>query len=148
MWYILYQIIEGKLATEGIQQFSYQFYSEGNYQSNQFTSKSWAVVDVRDLYDGRNSIGNNNKNNNNNNTLQDYERKIDLAWEMMQKYGRVVICCVAGTSRSNAIAIGVLVKHFKMPFNEAWKLVHLKVPISDIHEVHVTSLKELLGVAG
>lgn len=136
----MYQIIEGKLATEGIQQFSYQFYSEGNYQSNQFTSNSWAVVDVRDLYDG-NSLGNNN-------TLQDYERKIDLAWEMMQKYGRVVICCVAGISRSNAIAIGVLVKYFKIPFDEAWKLVHLKVPISDIHEVHVTSLKELLGVAG
>ncbi len=146
----MYQIIEGKLATEGIQQFSYQFYSEGNYQSNQFTSNSWAVVDVRDLYDRRYySIGNNNKNNNNNNnTLQDYERKMDLAWEMMQKYGRVVICCVAGISRSNAIAIGVLVKYFKMPFDEAWKLVHLKVPISDIHEVHVTSLKELLSVAG
>ena len=146
MWYILYQIIEGKLATEGIQQFNYQFYSEGNYQSNQFTSKSWAVVDVRDLYDGRYSIGNNN--NNNNNTLQDYERKIDLAWDMMQKYGRAVICCVAGTSRSNAIAIGVLVKYFKMSFDEAWKLVHLKVPIADIHQDHVTSLKELLGVAG
>jgi hypothetical protein len=143
----LYQIIEGKLATEGIQQFSYQFYSEGNYQSNQFTSSSWAVVDVRDLYDGRYSIGNNYKNNNNN-TLQDYERKIDLAWEMMQKYRRVVICCVAGTSRSNAIAIGVLVKYFKMPFDEAWKLVHYKVPIADIHYVHVISLKELFGVAG
>lgn len=139
----MYQIIEGKLATEGIQQFSYQFYSEGNYQSNQFTSSSWAVVDVRDLYDGRYSIG----NNNNNNTLQDYERMIDLAWQMIQKYGRVVICCVAGTSRSNAIAIGVLVKYFKMPFDEAWKLVHDKVPIADIHDVHVTSLKELLGIA-
>ena len=138
----MYQIIEGKLATEGIQQFSYQFYSEGNYQPNQFTSSSWAVVDVRDLYNG-NSFGNNN-----NNILEDYERKIDLAWEMMQKYGRVVICCVAGTSRSNAIAIGVLVRYFKMPFDEAWKLVHYKVPIADIHEVHITSLKELLGVAG
>jgi hypothetical protein len=140
----LYQIIEGKLATEGIQQFSFQFYSEGSHQSNQLTSNSWAVVDVRDLYDGRNSIG----KNNNNNTLQDYERKIDLAWEMMQKYDRVVVCCVAGTSRSNAIALGVLVKYFKMSFDEAWKLVHLKVPISNIHQDHVTSLKELLGVAG
>ena len=101
----MYQIIEGKLATEGIQQFSYQFYNEGNYQPNQYTKSSWAVVDVRDLYDGNSDV-----DKNNNNTLQDYERKIDLAWEMMQKYGRVVICCVAGTSRSNAIAIGVLVK--------------------------------------
>jgi protein-tyrosine phosphatase len=142
----LYQIIEGNLATEGIQQFSYQFYSEGNYQPNQFTSSSWAVVDVRDLYDG-NSFEN-NSNNNNNNTLEDYERKIDLAWEMMQKYGKVVICCVAGISRSNAIAIGVLVKYFKMPFGKAWKLVHYKVPIAYIQQVHVTSLKELLGVAG
>ena len=66
----------------------------------------------------------------------------------MQKYGRVVICCVAGTSRINAIAISILVKYFKVPFDEAWKLVHLKIPISDIHEVHVTNLKELLGVAG
>jgi hypothetical protein len=69
--------------------------------------------DVRDLYDGRNSFGDHN-------TLEDYERKIDLAWDKMQKYGRVVICCVAGTSRSNAIALGVLVRYFKMPFDEAW----------------------------
>ena len=98
----MYQIIEDKLATKGIQQFSYQFYNEGNYQPNHCTNSSWAVVDVRDLYDGNSVV-----NKNNNNTLQDYERKIDLAWEMIQKYGRVVICCVAGTSRSNTIAIGV-----------------------------------------
>src|SRR3712207_8067886 len=47
-------------------------------------------------------------------------------------------------SRSNAIAIGVLIKYFKMSFEEAWKLVYSKVPIANIHEVHVRNLKKLL----
>ena len=32
---------------------------------------------------------------------------------------KVVICCRAGVSRSNAIALGVLVHHFKIDVNQA-----------------------------
>jgi len=42
---------------------------------------------IRDLYDDES------------NSLEDYDKKIDLAWELIQKHGRVVICCVAGISR-------------------------------------------------
>jgi hypothetical protein len=35
-----------------------------------------------------------------------------------------------------------------MSFDDAWKLVHHKVPIADIHEVYGTRLKELLGIDG
>jgi hypothetical protein len=137
----LYQIIEGKLATEGIQQFTFKYLQEGNYQPNTLTDTSWVVVDVRNLLDGRNVIPSSSDN-----ILEDYEKKIDLVWETMQKHDRVVVCCVAGMSRSNAIAIGVLVKYFKMSFEEAWKLVYSKVPIANIHEVHVRNLKKLLGL--
>jgi protein-tyrosine phosphatase len=79
----MFKIIENKLATEGIRKFSY----------HELKDDRWPVADVRDLYDyGSNSI-------------EDYDKKIDLAWELIQKHGRVVICCVAGISRSNAIAL-------------------------------------------
>jgi predicted protein tyrosine phosphatase len=47
------------------------------------------------------------------NPLEDYEEKIDLMWELIQKHGKAVMCCVAGISQSNALALGVLLKYFK-----------------------------------
>jgi predicted protein tyrosine phosphatase len=38
--------------------------------------------------------------------------------------------CVAGISRSNAIALSVLAKYFKMDFDEAWALITKQVPDS------------------
>jgi protein-tyrosine phosphatase len=136
------QIIEGKLATQGIQQFpSFSYLTEGNNrpQTNQQNEDSWPVVDVRDLYDALDIT-----THKNNNTLQDYEKKIDQAYDMIQRYGRVVICCVAGTSRSPAIAIGVLLKYYNMTLEEATNFVYQKVRISDINQMHIESLKELL----
>jgi predicted protein tyrosine phosphatase len=92
------------------------------------------VADVRDLYDD------------DSNSLEDYEKKIDLAWELMRRYGRVVICCVAGISCSNAIALGVLVKHFDMDFYDAWTLVEDRVPIANINPSHISKLKRLFNV--
>jgi len=94
----------------------------------------WPVADVRDLYDD------------DSNDLEDYEKKIDLAWELLQKNGRVVICCVAGISRSNAIALGVLVKYFAMDFYDAWELVKERVPRANINPNHISKLKKLFNV--
>jgi hypothetical protein len=76
----LFQIIEDKLATEGIQQYQYNFLSEGSHQSSTFNSESsWQVIDVRDLYDD------------DSNSLEDYDKKINLVWNAIQDYGKAVI---------------------------------------------------------
>jgi protein-tyrosine phosphatase len=130
----LFKIIENKLATEGIGTFSYYVLDEGSHQTVIVTDDSWLVVDVRDLYDD------------NSNSLEDYEKKIDLTWELIQKHGKAVICCVAGISRSNAIALGVLVKYFNMAFYEAHELIGNRVPIANINQSHISKLKTLLNV--
>jgi predicted protein tyrosine phosphatase len=66
--------------------------------------------------------------------------------ELIGKQGRVVICCVAGISRSNAIALGVLVKYFDMDFYDAWELVRQRVPRANINSSHISKLKKLFGV--
>ena len=47
-------------------------------------------------------------------------------------------------SRSNAIALGVLIKHFHMDFFDAWKLIEQKVPICNIDLLHIIVLKRYL----
>ena len=69
--------------------------------------------DTRDLYDDGSSA------------LQDYMKMIGKAYALMQQHDRVVICCVAGMSRSNAVALGVLVKYFKITgFASLFLLLH------------------------
>jgi protein-tyrosine phosphatase len=130
------KIIEGKLAVNGISAFDFNFLNEDTtHQTDQkIDNKSWAVADVRDLYDDGS------------NALQDYEKMIDKAYALMQQHDRVVICCVDGMSRSNAIALGVLVKYFKMDFDGAWDLIRRKVPDSDIKPGHILQLKKLFNI--
>lgn len=72
-----------------------------------------------------------------------YRRLVIEAIEMIKRYGKVVVCCSAGVSRSNSIAIGVLVKHFGFNFEEACILITKKVPIADISEFHLEKPKNL-----
>jgi protein-tyrosine phosphatase len=130
----LFKIIENKLATQGIHEFSCQELKDVDYDTGGITNITWPVADVRDLYDD------------DSNSMEDYEKKIDFAWELMQKHGRVVICCVAGISRSNAIAVGVLVKHGGMDFYDALELVKDRVPIANINPSHISKLKRLFNV--
>jgi protein-tyrosine phosphatase len=74
------------------------------------------------------------------------KKKIDLTLELIQKHGKAVICCVAGISSSNAIALGVLVKYFNMAFYEAHELIGKRVPIANINQSHISKLKTLLNV--
>ena len=114
---MLLKILDNRLATAGISQFSYKILNEGLHQTNKYENaiNSWQVLDMRDLFDD------------DSNSLKDYQEKIDLAWDMIQKHGKVVICCVAGISRNNAITLGVLVKYFDIDFYEAWEFVKSKV---------------------
>ena len=133
---MLFKILDNRLATAGISQFSYKVLNEGLHQTNKYENAidSWQILDVRDLFDD------------DSNSLKDYKEKIDLAWDLIQKHGKVVICCVAGISRSNAVALGVLVKYFNMDFYEAWELVKSKVPIANIDPAHIEKLKQLFNV--
>jgi len=124
-------ILDDILATDGIE-YNYRYLLEGNYQSDQKTPDSWTVVDVRRLLD------------NDSNNLEDYQKYIDLSFKAIKEHGKVVICCSYGISRSNAIALGVLVKYYGMNFSEALQLIKHKVKKADIKEIHIVKLKELL----
>jgi hypothetical protein len=75
------KVIEGKLAVNGISAFDFDFLNENTtHQINQkIGDKSWAVVDVRDLYDDGSSA------------LQDYMKMIYKAYALMQQHDRVVL---------------------------------------------------------
>ena len=50
--------------------------------------------------------------------LSEYKSNIIKAAIYLENGDKAVICCCHGRSRSNAIAVGVLVYHFKMNFDE------------------------------
>jgi hypothetical protein len=78
------------------------------------------IIDVRML------------NDHEGNSDWDYKVNIARVTSYLECNVPVVICCSAGQSRSNAIALGVLVQHFKMGFYDAWELVKKKVPICNL----------------
>src|ERR1700739_707467 len=59
---------------------------------------------------------------------------------------KVVVCCSHGMNRSNAIALGVLVQHFRMDFFEALELIKSKVPICTIISANIVALTKLFNV--
>jgi hypothetical protein len=72
-----------------------------------------------------------------------YRRLVVEGIEMIKQHGNVVVCCSAGMSRSNAIALGILKKHFSMSFEQAHSLVKKQVPIADISPCHLEQIKML-----
>lgn len=91
------------------------------------------IIDVRMLDD----LGN---------RQEDYELNILRVTSELFEGNKVVICCDTGQSRSNAIALGVLVKYFKMNFYDAWELIKKEVPISSIDPTHIETLKRMFNV--
>jgi protein-tyrosine phosphatase len=89
------------------------------------------IIDVRTLKDG-------------DNVPSEYLLNIFRVTSYLELREKVVICCRVGASRSNAIAVGVLVRYFKMDFYKAMELVISKVPICNILQPHVTALQKLL----
>ncbi|HET7147141.1 MAG TPA: hypothetical protein VFI73_01465 [Candidatus Nitrosopolaris sp.] len=95
------------------------------------------IIDVRVLLNGE---------DNNDNNLSEYILNIVRVTSYLEIGEKVVICSCAGVSRSNAIALGVLVRYFKMDFYMAMDLVTSKVPICNILHFHITALKKMLKV--
>jgi len=79
------------------------------------------IIDVRTLIEG-------------DNIPSDYLLNIVRVTSYLELGEKVVICCRVGASRSNAIAVGVLVRYFKMDFYKAMEVVVSKVPICNILE--------------
>lgn len=98
-------------------------------------SDEWEVVDVRMLQEMDED-----------NPLQMYVSLILGVSEYLLHGKNVCIQCSGGVSRSNAIAVGVLIDHFNMDFYDALALVEDKVPICQIEDNHIRALKLLYGV--
>lgn len=77
------------------------------------------------------------------NPLSKYKRLVDEACRLLKEHGRLVLCCSAGVSRSNAIAIGVLVRYYGISFEGACELVKSKVPIASPLPCHLKQIKLL-----
>ena len=88
------------------------------------------IIDVRTLIDGYN-------------IPSDYLLNIVRVTSYLELGEKVVICCRVGASRSNAIAVGALVRYFKMDFYKAMEVVISKVPICNILEPHIIALQKL-----
>lgn len=93
----------------------------------------FVILDCRDLLDEANEH-------------QAYIDKIHEAEELLKKHEKIVVCCGAGASRSPAIAIAILTKYCSMTFQQAYDLVHEKVPIAEIEPCHLNSLKRIFNV--
>jgi len=95
--------------------------------------ENFRIVDVRTLVDGENP-------------LFEYELNIIRVVSYLELGEKAVICCRAGVSRSNAIALGVLAYYFKIDFKGALELITSKVPICNILLPHISALCKLLNV--
>lgn len=124
-------IFTNKLATHNLDDEGWD-YLEDVYSGPDFIL-DWPVVDCRMMEDGPG------------NPLAIYQYKIDEAIRKLDKYGKVLIGCHAGISRSNAIAAGVLMKKYKYEYQDALDLVHEKVKIDLIEPAHLSNLRKLQG---
>ena len=118
-----YIISKDSVSEEEILTFSETTDEEGN---------KWLIIDARILSDYKV------------NDIQGYLALIDTCSLALNQNHRVIVCCGARISRS--IALGVLVKHFKMDFYDAWELIKEKVPISNIDPLHIVALKKIFNV--
>jgi protein-tyrosine phosphatase len=129
------EIIPDVLATWGAGDEGWD-YMEDRYtliqeKELEVSGAKWPVVDCRDMEDGPG------------NPLWMYEKKIDAACYKIEQYGKVIVCCLAGVSRSNSIAAGVLMKKYKMDYIDAIGEVRDKIPYADMDQAHLNALKKL-----
>ena len=121
-------IVDGLLATMGLWPYSLQNRAVSN--ANVFgPGKQVAFIDVRSLLDG---CGN---------PPEMYDNLIDDAIVHLKAGRSVVICCALGRSRSNAIAIGVLVRYFGKSYVQAQQLIFDRVPGAKIHPCHLDAVQ-------
>lgn len=133
----MYGIIPDKLATHGIgDNYLVQPANEARHEEPLFfrDNKAWHILDARILSDEGDS------------DEYIYRYLIDYGKRIIDEYGNVVVCCGAGQSRSNAIALGILIQAFNYNFYDAYELIREKVPIQQIMPEHIAKLKEIFNV--
>lgn len=97
-------------------------------------NKEYSVVDVRDLVDREG------------NPAQAILEKINAVIDLLKQNHKVVICCDYGISRSNAIAIGAIVKCFNYDFDEAVKFVIERTEETTIRIDLLNSVRQALEI--
>ena len=134
----MYRVLEG-LASNAIGEIEHPLPKEKLQTGeeirikNGFINERWKIVDCRDLRDDIR------------NPLNEYSNKINQVREFRTDDYRVMVCCGAGQSRSNAIILGYLVD-FGLNFYDSLELIKDKVPICKIGECHLDAIKEIYGV--
>lgn len=106
----------------------------GTAQKSEVKENNYKIVDVRDMVDKKG------------NSKQLILEKINTAIQLIKEKNRVVICCDYGLSRSNAIAIGVLVKYYGYNFEEAVKLIIKKTNRETIQLGMLESVRRALDL--
>ena len=94
----------------------------------------WIVVDCRVLLDDVV------------NPIDKYKTLIESAINFLNQGNKVICCCSAGQSRSNSIALGVLIEYFGMDFYDAWDLLREKNPFCGIAMEHLGAIKTIYNV--
>lgn len=108
----------------------------GTAKRDDVNDKEYSVVDVRDLVDKEG------------NSDQAILEKIKAAVDLLKQNHKVVICCDYGISRSNAIAIGVIVKCFDYNFDEAVKFVMERTGETAVNIGILNSVRRVLEING
>lgn len=129
------EIIPDVLATWGASDEGWDYmndkYNLIQWKELEVGGAKWPVVDCRDMIDGYG------------NPLWLYKKKIQDACMKIEKHGKVIICCIAGVSRSNSIAMGVLMQYKGMEYIDAYGEIKDKVPYADMDQAHLNALKKL-----
>lgn len=97
-------------------------------------NKIWVVVDCRSLLDDWA------------NPTEKYRDLILRGISFLNEVENVVCCCSAGQSRSNVIALGILMEYFNINFYDAWELIRAKNPLCNIAMQHLDAIKEIYDV--
>lgn len=92
----------------------------------------WKLFDIRELlYDEpKNQLG-------------DYDLCITHASELIRAGDKVIIGCSNGISRSNAVAIGTLMRVTGMSYEQAYNLVYEMVPQAKIEPCHLSAIQKI-----
>jgi len=104
----------------------------GTARIEDVNDKNYSIVDVRNLVDREG------------NTNQAILEKINAVVNLLKQNYKVIICCDYGISRSNAIAIGAIVKCFHYDFDEAVKFVMEKTKEQAIRIDILNSVRRVL----
>ena len=99
--------------------------------------EGWEIIDARVLREADEP---------NPNPPELYLKLIHDSEKHLKEGKNVVIYCSGGASRSNSIALGVLIDYFKMNFYDALSLIEDKVPVCQIEDIHINMLKKMFNV--